>query len=44
MSDVRRSCAYPKAVSVRQYIRFRFNKWENVCAHCRSYPNQLSLF
>lgn len=37
-------CAYPKGVHVRCYVRFRFDKWENVCEHCRSYPGQLDLF
>ncbi|WP_267313466.1 MULTISPECIES: hypothetical protein [unclassified Acinetobacter] len=38
------NCTYPRGVSVRSYIRYRYNRWENVCAHCRSYPNQLSLW
>ncbi|RZT04139.1 hypothetical protein EV582_5021 [Duganella sp. BK701] len=33
-----------KTVFVRQYIRFRFGRLENVCQHWRSLPNQLSLF
>lgn len=36
-------CKFPKAVHVRKYIRFRFGKFENVCEHCRSYPNQMQL-
>ena len=39
-----RFCAYPKGVHVRCYVRFRFDKWENVCEHCRSYPGQMELF
>lgn len=39
-----RTCTYPKAVYVRAYTRRRFGRTENVCQHCRSYPNQLSLF
>ena len=31
-------------VHVRCYVRFRFNRWENVCEHCRSYPGQGDLF
>ena len=27
-----------KGVFVRTYFRFRFGKWEHVCAHYRSYP------
>lgn len=38
------SCTYPKAVHVRDYLRYRFERWEHVCEHCRSYPGQLSLF
>ena len=32
-------CKWPKAVSVVDYIRFRFGKREYVRTHCRSYPN-----
>jgi hypothetical protein len=31
-------------VYVRQYDRYRFEKWEQVCQHYRSYPGQLNLF
>lgn len=37
-------CMYPKAVHVRNYVRFRLGRWEDVCEHCRSYPGQLDLF
>ena len=37
-------CMYPKAVYVRNYVRFRLNRWESVCEHCRSYPGQMELF
>jgi hypothetical protein len=37
-------CVYPRAVHVRAYVRLRFNRWENVCEHCRSHPGQLVLF
>lgn len=37
-------CSYPKAVHVRWYRRYRFNRWERVCEHCRSYPNQQLSF
>ncbi len=37
-------CRYPKAVHVRWYWRYRFNRWERVCEHCRSYPNQQLSF
>jgi len=37
-------CQFPRAVHVRAYIRYRLGRWESVCEHCRSYPNQLSLF
>jgi hypothetical protein len=37
-------CTYPKAVHVRDYVRFRFNRWERVREHCRSYPGQGDLF
>lgn len=33
-----------KGVFVRQYVRLRFGKIENVCQHWRSYPHQLTLF
>ena len=38
------TCSYPKSVHVRSYARFRFDKWENVCEHCRGNPGQLDLF
>jgi hypothetical protein len=31
-------------VFVRAYRRFRFMRWENVCAHYRSDPRQGVLF
>ena len=37
-------CRYPKAVHVRWYLRYRFNRWERVCEHCRSYPTQQLSF
>lgn len=37
---MRVSCAWPKAVSVINYWRFRFGKWEHVSSHCRSYPSR----
>lgn len=37
-------CIYPRAVHVRNYVRFRFGQWENVCQHCRSHPGQGDLF
>jgi hypothetical protein len=30
-------------VHVRAYVRFRFGRWESVCAHTRSWPSQLSF-
>jgi hypothetical protein len=27
-------------VPVRQYQRYRFDKWETVCKHTRSYPKR----
>lgn len=33
-------CMFPKAVHVRSYVRFRAEKLEHVCEHCRSYPGQ----
>lgn len=32
-----------KGVFVRNYVRFRFGRIENVCEHWRSHPGQLSL-
>ena len=37
---MRKICSWPKAVSVRDYYRFRFGKWEYVNAYCRSYPSR----
>ena len=37
-------CTYPMSVHVRNYVRFRFGRLENVCQHCRSLPGQLTLF
>jgi len=39
-----RICMHPKAVRVRPYVRYRFDRWEHVCEHCRSYPGQGKLF
>ena len=36
-------CQFPKGVTVRPYVRFRFGQWENVCGHCRSLPGQMEL-
>nr|MBS3723974.1 hypothetical protein [Delftia sp. PE138] len=33
-----------KTVHVRQYVRFRLGKLEQVCEHWRSHPGQLVLF
>jgi hypothetical protein len=33
----------PKIVYVTAYIRFRFGRWESVCSHWRSLPNQLAF-
>lgn len=30
-------------VFVHSYSRFRFGRWEDVCAHFRSYPGQLAF-
>ena len=30
-------------VFVHQYRRFRFGRWEDVCAHFRGYPGQLAF-
>ena len=30
-------------VFVRNYVRFRFNRWENVRQHWRSHPGQLAF-
>lgn len=32
-----------KAVFVRAYTRWRFGRFESVCAHFRSWPGQLSF-
>jgi hypothetical protein len=37
-------CMFPKAVRVRKYARFRYERWEVVREHCRSFPHQLTLF
>ena len=37
-------CMFPKAVHVRSYVRYRFERWEAVREYCRAYPNQLTLF
>lgn len=36
-------CQHPQAVHVRAYVRYRFDRWEDVCSHCRSYPGQIPL-
>ena len=36
-------CAFPRAVHVRQYVRFRLGRTEHVCEHCRSFPYQCQL-
>lgn len=36
-------CMFPRAVHVRNYVRFRKGRWESVCEHCRSFPGQLIL-
>lgn len=33
-------CTFPKGVHVRNYPRFRFGRWEDVCEHCRRFPGQ----
>ncbi len=33
-----------KSVFVRPYTRFRLGRFENVCQHWRSWPQQLTLF
>jgi hypothetical protein len=33
----------PKLVAVRAYVRLRFGRLENVCAHMRSWPGQMSF-
>lgn len=33
-----------KSVYVREYVRWRFGRLENVTDHYRSHPNQLELF
>lgn len=44
MSPIRRPRRYvPKTVYVHRYRRFRFGRWEDVCAHYRSHPSQLML-
>ncbi len=35
---LKRSCSYPKPVSVIAYIRYRFGRFEFVRSHCRAYP------
>jgi hypothetical protein len=34
----------PLTVFVRDYMRFRFMRWEHVRQHYRSHPSQLCLF
>lgn len=33
-----------KSVFVHAYPRYRLGRWESVCQHWRSNPDQLSLF
>ena len=33
-----------KDVFVREYNRYRHGRWEDVCQHWRTHPNQLNLF
>lgn len=35
---------WPKSVYVRPYVRWRFERLENVTDHFRSHPHQLELF
>jgi len=32
--------AMHNGVFVHAYMRFRFGRWESVCAHWRSYPDR----
>ncbi len=32
-----------KSVFVNAYRRFRFGKWEDVCQHWRSHPDQMDF-
>jgi len=41
---MRSSHARHKSVHVNPYIRYRFQRWENVCEHWRSFPYQYRLF
>lgn len=34
---------HPGLVAVRAYVRMRFGRWENVYAHVRSWPRQMSF-
>lgn len=34
------ACPLHMPVSVSDYVRFRFGRWERVRAHCRSLPNR----
>ncbi len=35
--------ASKRLVRVRAYVRFRFRRWEQVCAHWRGGPGQLEF-
>lgn len=37
---MRVSCPITSPVSVTDYVRFRFGKWERVRSHCRSLPSR----
>jgi hypothetical protein len=37
-TTMRISCSILQPVSVTDYKRFRFGRWEYVCTHCRSLP------
>ncbi len=34
------SCPVHMPVVVREYVRFRFGRWESVCSHCRGLPRR----
>ena len=31
-------CPLHKPVYVREYVRFRYSRWETVVSHCRRWP------
>lgn len=37
------TCRRLKSVFVHAYDRYRYGRWEYVCAHYRSHPGQLSF-